>query len=183
MLAKNAAIARGEDPDKVTAPSNKGGGNGIFFNSAARPTTEEQQETAKKQYEEIFSSDKTYEIRLSNKSLALRKGKLMGMANRNTYAVFESKRQIVAVPANKLHKRVAGKVEGQIEKARKVYAETKVAFDDVLDVPNSGEKKSVGLAGREQITMYIFTKPKEVKAKKSEKQTTAKDKEKSKAKS
>jgi len=183
MLARNAAIARGEDPDKIKVPNNNGGGAGLLFKSnAKRATTEEQQEAAKKQYLEIFASEKTYEVRLRNKALALRKGKFMGMANRNSMAVFESKRQIVAVPADKLHKRVAGKVEDQIEKAKKVYKDTGVAFDDVLDVPDSGDKKDVGLAGREKITMYVFTKPKKEKEKKSEKQTTAKDKEKSESK-
>jgi hypothetical protein len=93
----------------------------------------------------------------------------MGMANRNTLAVFESKRQIVAVPADKLHRTLAGKVEAQIEKAVAVFKETGVAFDDVFEIPDSGDQKTVGLAGRERIQMYLFNKPKVDPSKKSEK--------------
>lgn len=130
---------------------------------------------AKKKYEEIFSDKQTYEVRLVNKSLAMRKGFFMGMAQENKLAVFESSRQIVAVPADKLNKKLAEKCADRIEKAVQVLTETGVAFEDVLEIPEEGEEKKVGLTGREKIKMFIHRKPKGKKKKSAKKTKSARN--------
>ena len=186
LLAKTAKDAEERRAGQAKAGSNTrtpgrpaGGGAGLF----TKPTVESSKEkkaTAKERYDEIFSSNKMYEVRLRNKSLAMRKGKFMGMAKQNKWVVFESRRQIAAVPADMLHKKIADKIEGQIEKAKAVFNETGVAFEEIHEFPDGGDMKDVGLAGRQKITMYLFNKPKEEK--KSKKQKTAEDKGKSKSK-
>ena len=188
LLEKAAKDASERNTGKATTPGsgtkvrgNSTGGAGLLVKSAGQ-STEDQKVTAKKKYDEIFASNKMYEVRLRNKSLAMRKGKFMGMANKNTWVVFESKRQIVAVPADTLHKKIAGKIEDQMEKAKGVFDETGVAFEEVHEIPDTGDRKDVGLAGRERITMYLYNKPKEEKSKKSRKQPMTKDEGKSKSK-
>lgn len=126
---------------------------------------------AKKKYEEIFSSKENYEVRLVNKSLAMKRGYFMGMSKKNKLAVFESKRMIVAVPANKLNERLAAECEERIEKARAVLSETGIAFEDVFEIPEDGDNKRVGLAGREKILMFVHRKPKVKKQKASSKKS------------
>ena len=69
-----------------------------------------------------------------------------------------------------------------MEKAKGVFDETGVAFEEVHEIPDTGDRKDVGLAGRERITMYLYNKPKEEKSKKSRKQPMTKDEGKSKSK-
>jgi hypothetical protein len=109
-------------------------------------------------YKEIFSSTDTLDVRLRNKALALKKAKLVGMALENKFAVFESKKQYVAVHAEALNKKTASKVSQQFEAAADLFRETGIPFDGILKFPDSGELRTVGLGNRERITMILFDK-------------------------
>ncbi|QEG22942.1 hypothetical protein [Mariniblastus fucicola] len=121
----------------------------------------------KKQYEDLFSSTEKYEVRLSNKALALKRGRLMATTKKNGFVVFESSRMIVAVPTKSLHKKLAAEVKDRLDKAKEIYAKTRIACEDVLEIPETGEEKLVGLAGRQKFKMFIHRKPKPDPKKKS----------------
>jgi len=144
-----------------------------------KKATEEELATAKEQYGELFTGKDTFEVRLRNKSLAMKKGKLVGMGDQNKYAIFESRKMFVAVPADKLHKKLSAKTEDLFEKASKILTDTGVACDDVLDIPEDFEEKVVGLSNREKIAMYVYKKPKADKKKKAKEKKTVKDESKS----
>jgi hypothetical protein len=151
---------------------NNGGGNAL---AVKKQPTEEDEETAKQKYSEIFAPDDTYEVRLRNKALAMKKGRLIGMAVHNSFAVFESKKMFVAVPAETLNKKLQKNVAEQLEAAKELYVETGVAFDDVHEVPESGEQKTVGLGNRERITMFFHRKEQGDGKKKSQTEKATKD--------
>ena len=121
--------------------------------------SEEVKENTLAKYREIFSSADTFEVRLRNKALASKKAKLVGMALENKFAIFESKKQIVAVHAEALNKKTARKVDDQIQEAGEVFRETGISFDGIFKFPNTGELRTVGLGNRERITMILFEKP------------------------
>jgi len=148
---------------------------------AKTKTSEEKLADAKKKYMDVFLGKKSFEVRLSNKSLALKRGKLVGLAEQNKYAIFESTRTVVAVPLDKLSKRLEQKVEDQLDKAKAIFAETGIACDQVIEIPEDFEQKMVGLSNREKVKMFIYRKPKKDKKKKPAKDAdTAKDKAESK---
>ena len=122
------------------------------------PTTEEQQAAAKKKYAEIFASKKTYEVRLRNKSVTMKKGKLIGTAMQNGLIVFESNRAFIAVPADSLYGRLEKKLEGQLKSAKEYTTESGIAFDDVNELPEDWDLKMVGVGNREKIKMYMHKK-------------------------
>lgn len=149
-----------------------------------KKSTEEQLAEAKEKYLEVFPKKISYEVRLRNKSLALKRGKLIGLADQNKYVLFESTRMVVAVPADKLSKRLEQKVTDDIEKAKAILAETGIACDEVFDIPKEFEQKMVGLSNREKIKMFFYKKPKEAEKGKSKKAAeTTKEESKSKDKS
>lgn len=106
----------------------------------------------------------------------MKKGKLVGMGQQNQFAIFESSKMFVAVPTDKLHKKLTGKTVDLFEKAKEIFTETGVAYEDVLEIPEGFEQKIVGLSGREKIAMYFFKKSKDAKNVKSkELKKTAKE--------
>jgi len=155
--------------------------NSNVFGKSNRPkgkSTEEQLADAKKKYMDVFPKKKSFEVRLRNKSLALKRGKFIRLAGGNEYALFESTRMVVAVPADKLAKRLEQKVADQLEKAKAILTETGIACDEVFEIPEGFEKKMVGLAGREKIEMFFIKKEKDDKKKSSKKASGAAEDEK-----
>lgn len=138
-------------------------------NLPKRKSTEEQLADAKKKYLEVFPQKKSFEVRLRNKSLALKRGKFIGLAGGNKYALFGSTRMVVAVPADKLGKRLEQKFADQLEKAKTILTETGIACDEVIEIPEGFEKRMVGLANREQIEMFFVKKEKDDKKNSSKK--------------
>lgn len=128
--------------------------------AVGRNVSDEVKESTLSKYREIFSASDTFDVRLRNKALALKKAKLVGMALDNAFAVFESKKRIVAVHVEALNKKTSGKVSDQFEQAAGVFTETGISFDGIVKFPESGELRTVGLGNREQITMILFEKPK-----------------------
>lgn len=126
--------------------------------AAGSNASEQVKANALAKYKEIFASPKTFDVRLRNNAMALKRAKLVGMALENNFAIFESRKRYVAVHSEALNKKSADKVSDQLKKAAEVFRETGISFDGILKFPDSGELRTVGLGNRERITMILFEK-------------------------